>query len=82
MRDEKATIKKLIASVAIATTGKHNNYEPSVAHDEKHLFLQSRSPNLILMRIILGWLLLKAADRKETLKGGICLPFDERHLHL
>ena len=39
-----------------------------------HLFL--------MMRIILGWLLLKTADEKEALRSGICLPFDERHLHL
>ena len=36
----------------------------------------------IVMRIILGWLLLKTIDRKEALRSGICLPFDERHLHL
>ena len=35
-----------------------------------------------VMRIILGWLLLKTADRKEALRSGICLLFDERHLHL
>ena len=37
---------------------------------------------ILLMRIILGWLLLKTADGKEPLRSGICLPFDERHLHL
>ena len=24
----------------------------------------------------------KTADEKEALRSGICLPFDERHLHL
>ena len=32
------------------------------------------------MRIILGWLLLKTADLRETLKSR--LPFVKRHLHL
>ena len=34
------------------------------------------------MRIILGWLLLKTVDRKETLNSRIYLPFVKRHLHL
>ena len=40
------------------------------------------SKSVLLMRIISGWLLLKTADEKEALRTGICLPFDERHLHL
>ena len=42
----------------------------------------ARDGLVLLMRIILGWLLLKIADEKEALRSGICLPFDERYLHL
>ena len=36
---------------------------------------------ILLMRIILGWLLLKTADGKEALRSRIYLPFVKRHLH-
>ena len=47
--------------------------------------LESATPRYVRlfgMRIILGWLLLKAADMRETLKSRTYLPFVKRHLHL